>query len=441
LGTKPFKIRELIDDEGMVIEERDESRFLKARAGDMLMLPFQCDLCHFRNIMMREPSEMSPEDMEILEYIRRATLDAVWSREPSTVKKNMQGLLRAERTMDRLRLPDVSPSLGPFPLSDIHGMLPAIAVLDRSLDKGLYEEHVQWETFRKQRSSITNVYQASVMGLQDVVGAFERNRCWISRVPTHTFWFTRFMEGLHKRVGEVVKPKWPVPIEVMKEIDEMLNKLWEEAEPHKRKKIAEMGLWFLGGFCTGLRGEEMLMIELAGTTKSIKYLELSVDPHFMFRILGRTKGRQLNGRAFWMPCIGVTKHSGLQPGRWAARLTKHIRQEGRISGRLFQRNLRVPRMMEFEDDFFKVLEMIQSTTKLIEPTVDLREEAGICRSLRRGVTSHTTNIGMREQLQRAINRWRKEINGPANRGGLEMVDRYAELNSLKPTYLGFSKAL
>ena len=38
------------------------------------------------------------------------------------------------------------------------------------------------------------------------------------------------------------------------------------------KRIAEMGAWFIGGFCTGLRGEEMLLIKLAGTANSLSHL-------------------------------------------------------------------------------------------------------------------------------------------------------------------------
>jgi hypothetical protein len=34
-----------------------------------------------------------------------------------------------------------------------------------------------------------------------------------------------------------------------------------------------MGAWFIGGFCTGLRGEEMLLIELAGTANSLIHVE------------------------------------------------------------------------------------------------------------------------------------------------------------------------
>jgi hypothetical protein len=77
LGNKPFLIRKMVDAEGEVIEEADESRFLRARAGDMLMLPFQCEICHYRNITKRDPNERDVKDAEVLEFIRRATLDSI----------------------------------------------------------------------------------------------------------------------------------------------------------------------------------------------------------------------------------------------------------------------------------------------------------------------------------------------------------------------------
>jgi len=99
--------------------------------------------------------------------------------------------------MERFKFPSLAPSMGPFPLEDTWGMKIAVAVLDRSFDSGLYEATVQFETFQKLRAAVTNVSQAGVGGLGDVIGAYERNRTWISNVPIHSMWFaTRFMRGL-----------------------------------------------------------------------------------------------------------------------------------------------------------------------------------------------------------------------------------------------------
>ena len=442
MGDKPFLIRPTLDDDGVPLPDKEDNRFLRARAGDMLMVPFQCEICHFRNMEKRDPARGDAKDDEVLEYIRRASLDAFWSRETSTVKKNLGILWRAENFCERLSLKSVSPPLGPFPLNDVLGMKAAIAVLDKSLDKGIYERLVQWETFRKTRSAITNVHQASAFGLTDAIGSYERSRVWISNVETHSFWFSRFMTGLHKRVGEVVKSDWPVPIEVMKYVDRVLNKAWNlETDPDARKRIAEMGAWYIMGFCVGLRGEEMLLIELAGTAASLRFLNQEEDAHFIIRLKGRTKGSLIAGKGFEIPCIGTTEVSRLKPGRWVRRLVEVVQSEGRTTGKLFQRQLTVPRLLEFEEDWFDVLVSVQTNTDLIDADIDLREKAGIYRSLRRGVTSHAINMQVNPTLVKAVNRWRNEIKGNGRKGTYEMIDHYAELGTLKPTFLRYSKVL
>jgi hypothetical protein len=113
--------------------------------------------------------------------------------------------------------------MGPFPLSDDAEMKAAMVVLDWLLDPGKYSDYVQWETFRKARSAITNVSQAGATGLSDVIGAYERNRSWISKVPTHTFWFHRFMVGIHKRVGEIRRQDEALSIDVLHAVDRILE--------------------------------------------------------------------------------------------------------------------------------------------------------------------------------------------------------------------------
>jgi hypothetical protein len=136
------------DEEGAILESLSESkRFLIGRAGDQLMTPFQCELCHFRNIMLREPDMTRLQDCEIIELIRRANLDAFWGRETNTVKNNLRAGLRMEKTMTRLGMPCVNGPMGPFPLRDEFGMQAALAVLDRSLDQGKHDVNVQFETF------------------------------------------------------------------------------------------------------------------------------------------------------------------------------------------------------------------------------------------------------------------------------------------------------
>ena len=115
-----------------------------------------------------------------MEYIYRVNLDASWRSKSSTVAFNLcEEARQMESTVaDHLGMPSTTPSMGPFPLSDECGMIGAIAMLDRSLDPERYADHVQYGVFRKVRSTITNIIQAGVGGLDDSIRAYQRNKIW-----------------------------------------------------------------------------------------------------------------------------------------------------------------------------------------------------------------------------------------------------------------------
>jgi hypothetical protein len=86
-----FPIRTPKDEEGFEHGvEGGESRFKVATDGANGVCPFQCDLCHFRNLQGRNPRPaQAPKDMLVMDCIRRANLDAIWAREPSTIVGNL----------------------------------------------------------------------------------------------------------------------------------------------------------------------------------------------------------------------------------------------------------------------------------------------------------------------------------------------------------------
>jgi hypothetical protein len=52
-----FPVRLPKDEEGsLLVNEEEKLRFAVARQGDHLFCPFQCELCHFRNIQSRSPN-------------------------------------------------------------------------------------------------------------------------------------------------------------------------------------------------------------------------------------------------------------------------------------------------------------------------------------------------------------------------------------------------
>jgi hypothetical protein len=104
----------------------------------------------------------------------------------------------------------------------------------------------------------------------------------------------------------------------------------------------------------------MLLIDLFGTAKSVTKLmkKDSLDPHFKFVIIGRTKGIQEDGRKLAIPCVKVTQGTHLRPGILVARLLNLKKGMGQTHGMLFLRNLRKAKLYKSLEDFYRVIEQI-----------------------------------------------------------------------------------
>ena len=166
-----------------------------------------------------------------------------------------------------------------------------------------------------------------------------------------------------------------------------------------------------------------------------------LNPHFKFVVSGRTKGNQMSSHKFAIPCVVETEGTNLKPGMWVERLVVTLREMGMRGGRLFSRRLVPGKLLEFEEDFLKILERIQATTDLIPNDMDVRDAFGISRSTRRGVTAHARNMDVKTELINAINRWRKESNSSTENPTMDMADVYTTLEALIPTVLRYSRAL
>lgn len=124
-------MKKLLDDEGNELKDSIlGNRFMVAKAGDHCMVPFQCELCHFRNFTDRNPWNFTGQDDELMCFARRENLDAFWSREPPTTRKNLRECLRMDKSAKRFGYRYVVPPMGPFPLEDTVGITATFAILD-----------------------------------------------------------------------------------------------------------------------------------------------------------------------------------------------------------------------------------------------------------------------------------------------------------------------
>ena len=117
------------------LEPDDPQRFKETRDGDHMMLPFQCDMCHFINIYHQLPIVGNSGDDLLIKVICQANLDSLWARERSTVCSNFAEAKRSVRIKSTFQMDHrILPQLGPFPLEDIWGVGEAVCLLWWTLD-------------------------------------------------------------------------------------------------------------------------------------------------------------------------------------------------------------------------------------------------------------------------------------------------------------------
>ena len=116
--------------------------YLKARDGDSILVPFECDLCVFRKLRQENPVSSNPQDDLLLACIRRMNLDAFWSRSSSTIRGNRDKVRQMLSFSDIVGLNGPFRHEGPFPNFDHCGYEVAICMLLYSTNTGLSLIHI-----------------------------------------------------------------------------------------------------------------------------------------------------------------------------------------------------------------------------------------------------------------------------------------------------------
>ena len=65
-----YPVAKLKDADDDMDDPKEANKYRYARNGDNYLCPFQCDVCHFRNIQLRNPQAGSVQDMNMLVAIR-----------------------------------------------------------------------------------------------------------------------------------------------------------------------------------------------------------------------------------------------------------------------------------------------------------------------------------------------------------------------------------
>ena len=430
--------------------EDDDKRFQEARTGDDLMNCFQCDDCAFYNMQGRYPLMEHDADSLLMLCIRRANLDAFWSRERTTVERNwreMKSLIATSKTMG---LHKPLPQRGPFRIADDVGMNVACVMLMKTLRDGRNSKHIQFESARKVRSAVSNLMHSLPGGTGlSTVAQGERGGQFFSASPTNSYWFRRFMSGCHKSMGDVWLPDQAVTVEEIKAGLAILEEEWSGgAVGHRKTELALTGALVVVGYAAALRGEEIPQIDV-GLMR--KYWEEGLNyerkRHVPLALAGRFKQTSGTFRIFIQPLADVTS-SGIAIRTWIERAIRCLDSEGVKSGPMFRtvkRQGKIARATVGDlDSLFQPLwKGIQHHRhpQLIVESTKIEDVYSARRSFRQGATTEAQNRNIPDDIIQTNNRWKKHLKGRGILPSMSMIERYSDAKASVESLVRFSELM
>ena len=391
-----FFVSRPVDSDGVELEvPAEEMRdFLAARVGDHLCCTFDCDDCAFLRLTRRSPNADDHGDRLLLTLIRRANLDAFWSRRPSTVQQTLRYFGEQVRIGDDLGF-EMFTSPGPFPWAADLGMRAAVAILSKSLQPGKHEKFLKFSTLRKLRTVHTMLWVSSAKQLEtgSVLDGFGKGRITTTRAPTDSDWFRCFLSGLQQRIGERRKQDLALTPEIVLVILAECENDWLTAQAqgsdHGLREACLDACFFVLTYAAGLRSFEVSKVPLRALQEQI-HLEAhhGLPPHIGLPMSGRFKarGNKVQNIVLFLP---PTTDSGIESAKWLQRLISSCRNVGQSDGWLFAQEDGQPMgTRHFTPRFYERLgQAYESHPSLFVEGVNILEDYGPVRSGRRGAAT------------------------------------------------------
>ena len=407
-------------------------------------IPFECDLCHYRNIRKRDPDLGNFRDTYFLMVIRRANLDACWARASSTVAANWSRCARDyyETVRDMgLSGEEFLPQLGWPLLEDRVGMRVAVQTLNASLRPGKYADHLQFDAMRRTPTWWHNVYSGGTEYKRGAMFAKDERKVTVTTSPVMGEWFTRFKRGAKLRMGQIRKQNNPFTSPLVLALDKVCQEQWAEATTHQAKSdIEDLMCYVLMEFCGDLRGEEVPLLSLKGILHFWEESLASDPPYIMLTLHGKFKGE--TGLRWHCVPLPVNTKSNLPVLKWIRRaVRRRVDVEGRRVGWFFaEADGKRKRMSYYEPLLIEHLHAVKAQyVDAIGETTEV-EDFSLWRSGRSGATTEATNNNVPQQVIETMGRWRKRELAKGTEPGLPMRQVYLRAKHAIPTMLLFASS-
>ena len=425
-------------------------------AGVHASIPFQCEKCWMINLERRLP--VPGRDDAFVTFIRRANLDAIAGRSPSTSLSHANDIMRMVKNCSLIGKTPTIPPRGPMPISDSCGMGVAIDTILTSLtakSRIRGQRFVQFGTVRKIRGSYGAAWESSPQGVEEGA-SFEKGSgrgATLTACPTQLKWFGCFTAGIETRMGHASSANRAINMNIILRMLDMVKEEMIEAEPAWRRAYCKFGAAMVVGVTASLRGPEIFKLDLAGIRAFIelgkdgvipvdpmkKGKDLSNAPHVFYAFLGKFKG-ELGFEQHLVAVASITK-SGLEPRWWIEQLIKAREEEGCTHGPAFGTAAnKASYGGEYDILLHQFLETIQKESpELIAPTDDVKLNYGFFRSFRKTSETRARVAGLDGDTINAMNRWKtiERARGRRPRWST-MIEHYSDARELMPVTWRYS---
>jgi hypothetical protein len=153
----------------------------------------------------------------------------------------------------------------PHPVDDTIVIVMVVALIDHSLNAGVNETTLQFNTIQKTRSAVSNYERTTAEeNRQAALAGYKKGeRMGVINTSMYSLWFDRFTVGCHIRMSDDILPDIAMCIVLLLEIQRKLEEDLERCETLEDMRNVSLHVVFLiFGVCGGLRGEEVSLVSL-----------------------------------------------------------------------------------------------------------------------------------------------------------------------------------
>ena len=324
-------------------------------------------------------------------------------------------------------------------------------MLDASLDEGRYHKgHKQFDSIRKIRSAYSNYVRStpSTLALGSSLTLLDNNGKSASRIgqdESSSLWFSRFVEGCRRRMGQDWRPDQALTPELLLVLLDLLeHKILGSQNNNEKYFMVLAGTYFTTSYVLSLRGPEGLLLDLEGILKFSE--SLSDKNAILISLWGQFKGEHLE-RNHLLPSINVTA-SGINIRRWIKRATTLCQNNGRIRGPLMMhKSGEIITARELDDLLHQLLLSAYNLHPNLFPSTAIQSEVDIplkysCfRSFRRGSNTRAKEMGVTSPDIDVVNRWRTREKAGTRKPGGSIDQMYTDLSMLVGPFLRYTSKM